>query len=265
MSRIIFVEATCDAPGRLTPALPGPSMPTSSRVVLPGVPLHVTQRGVDRGPTFIAPEDHAYYRWLLRDSAARGGCLVHAYVLMDNHIHLLITPADAGAAARMMRSLGRRYVRYFNDRYRRTGTLWEGRFRSAVVDSAQYFLRCSRYIELNPVRAAMLTDSRQYLWSSVRHNALGVLDPTITSRAEYEALGVEGASRCAANYALFRGELGAAGSPSFAPKVLGRPKLLSTLYQQIVAALPVSDRRMMVRSGAGISADPPRPIGVHTR
>jgi putative transposase len=213
-------------------------MPTAPRVVLPGVPLHITQRGVDRGPTFLAPEDHAYYRWLLRESAARADCLVHAYVLMDNHTHLLVTPAVGGGPARMMRSLGRRYVRYFNDRYRRTGTLWEGRFRSAVVDTAQYFFACSRYIELNPVRAGMVADPGRYVWSSFRHNALGHLDPVLTPGAEYEALGPDRVSRCRAYRALFRDELAAGDLAGIRAEVLGRPKLFSSAYRQIVAASP---------------------------
>lgn len=229
------------------------------RIVLPGVPLHITQRGVDRAPTFLAPEDHAYYQWVLRDSAARAGCLVHAYVLMDNHVHLLVTPADAGGTARMMQSVGRRYVRYFNDRYRRTGTLWEGRYRSAVVDSAQYFLACSRYVELNPVRAGIVTDARQYLWSSFRHNALGHLDSVITPGTAYEALGADRTSRCAAYLALFRGELAANELADIRAQVLGRPKLFSTPYQQIVATSALSDRSMTVRSSATVHTDLPRP------
>jgi putative transposase len=228
-------------------------MPRASRIVLPGVPLHITQRGVDRGPTFLAPEDYAYYQWVLRDSAASAGCLVHAYVLMGNHTHLLVSPADAGAPAQMMQSLGRRYVRHFNDRYRRTGTLWEGRFRSAVVDNAEYFFACSRYIELNPVRAGMVTDPRQYIWSSFRHNAFGQLDPLITPRAEYESLGPDRESRCAAYRALFRIPLAANELAGIRAHVLGRPKLFASTYQQIVASSAVADYSNSVPSGIGAS------------
>jgi putative transposase len=211
-------------------------MPRPPRIVLPGVPLHVTQRGVDRAPTFLAPEDYAYYRWMLRDSAAHAGCLVHAYVLMENHIHLLVTPADVGAPSRMMQSLGRRYVRYINDRYRRTGTLWEGRFRSAIVDSTAYLFACSRYIELNPVRAGMVTDPGQYVWSSFRHNALGRPDPLVTSRAEYEALGSDVDRRCLAYHALFRRQLAPTELARIRAEVRGRPKLYASPYRQIVVA-----------------------------
>ena len=103
-------------------------MPTP-RLVVPGVAAHITQRGIDRGPTFIAEEDFAYYRWALGEAASAARCRVHAYALMTNHVHLLATPEDAPSLGRMMQSLGRRYVRYFNHRYARTGTLWEGRFR----------------------------------------------------------------------------------------------------------------------------------------
>jgi putative transposase len=218
------------------------SMPRPPRIVIPGVPMHITQRGVDRAPTFLAPEDYAYYRWVLRDSAAHADCLVHAYVLMDNHIHLLTTPGDVDAPSRLMQSLGRRYVRYFNDRYRRTGTLWEGRFRSALVDSTAYLFACSRYIELNPVRAGMVADPAQYIWSSFRRNALGRLDPVVTPRAEYEALGTDGDRCCMAYHALFRRELAASEVARIRAEVRGRPKLYATPYRQIVAAsaLPAS-------------------------
>jgi putative transposase len=239
--------------------LPGhPAMPTSSRIVLPGVPLHITQRGVDRGPTFLAPEDHAHFRWLLRHAAARAGCRVHAYVLMDNHVHLLVTPSDAGAAARMMRSLGRRYVRYFNDRYRRTGTLWEGRFRSVVIDSVQYYLACTRYIELNPVRAAMVTDPRQYPWSSFRHNALGQLDPVIASSAVYDDLGVDRASRCAAYRDLFRVALAPDELAGIRAPLLGRPKLYSTAYRDLVASAAVAGRPTAAPRASTIHSDGPQ-------
>jgi putative transposase len=216
-------------------------MPRTSRVVISGVPLHITQRGVDRGPTFLAPEDHAYYRWLLRESAALADCLVHAYVLMNNHLHLLITPTDVGAPARMMRSLGLRYVRYFNDRYRRTGTLWEGRFRSTIVDTTAYLFACSRYIELNPVRAGLVDDPAQWTWSSFHRNALGQLDSVVTSRAEYEALGRDDTGRCTAYNAFFRRELTARELAGIRAKMLGRPKLFSTTYQQMVAASAMSE------------------------
>src|SRR5256885_2064474 len=114
-------------------------MPRQGRVVVPNVPLHITQRGVDRCRTFLADEDFAFYRRVLRDAVADARCSVHAYVLMSNHVHLLATPMNRHAPAMMMRRIGARYVRYFNDRYRRSGTLWEGRFRSTLVESPHHF------------------------------------------------------------------------------------------------------------------------------
>ena len=125
------------------------------RYFLPDQPLHVIQRGNNREPVFFCDEDYARYRAWLAEAAARHGCAIHAYVLMTNHVHLLATPREPHSLPRMMQSLGRRYVRAINSAYRRTGTLWEGRYRAAPIDSEAYFLACCRYIELNPVRAGM--------------------------------------------------------------------------------------------------------------
>ncbi|GAA0708371.1 hypothetical protein GCM10009105_07910 [Dokdonella soli] len=125
-------------------------------------------------------------------------CAVHAYVLMTNHVHLLMTPAETGRVARVMQALGRRYVRYLNDRYHRTGTLWEGRYKACPVGSAAYLLRCYRYIELNPVRAAMVADPADYAWSSFHANALGKHDPLVRMHSSYRALAAADSERCAA-------------------------------------------------------------------
>jgi putative transposase len=127
-------------------------MPRSPRPVIPDQPLHIVQRGNNRMPTFCHGEDFSHYLRLLGETSSDVGCSLHAYVLMSNHVHLLVTPHDERGAARMVQALGRRYVRYFNERHGRTGTLWEGRFRSTLIDSERYFLACSRYIELNPER-----------------------------------------------------------------------------------------------------------------
>lgn len=126
------------------------------RLELPGIPLHITHRGVNRGATFIDDEDFASYLQALDECSRGQGVAVHGYVLMTNHVHLLVSAEAGGAVSRMMQALGRRYVRAFNARYGRTGTLWEGRYKSCLVDSAGYLLACLRYIELNPVRAAMV-------------------------------------------------------------------------------------------------------------
>jgi putative transposase len=162
--------------------------PRPHRLDVPGVPQHVIQRGNDRQPCFFSEADYLRYRNDLREIALREGCAVHAYVLMTNHVHLLMTPAVAGAVARVMQSLGRRYVRHINDRYHRTGTLWEGRYKACLVDDGDYLMQCYRYIELNPLRAAMVVDPRDYTWSSHLANAYGHHDPLVTPHSAYLAL-----------------------------------------------------------------------------
>jgi putative transposase len=144
---------------------------------------------VDRRPCFILEIHYLEYLRHLADQAPRFGCQVHAYVLMCNHVHLLVTPSEAGGVGRMMQSLGRRYVGFFNLMMERTGTLWEGRFKSCLVDSEHYLLRCYRYIELNPVRAGIAKDPADYRWSSFRRNGLGMEDPIISSHPSYASLG----------------------------------------------------------------------------
>lgn len=130
-------------------------MPRRPRIKLADIPQHLLQRGVNREPCFFAEEDyHCYLHWL-EEAAADWRCAVHAYVLMTNHVHLLITPATPDGPAKLMQSVGRRYVQYINRVYRRSGTLWEGRFKSSAIQTGTYLLRCQRYIELNPVRAGI--------------------------------------------------------------------------------------------------------------
>ena len=178
------------------------------RYEVPGVPQHVIQRGNNRQPIFADDGDYRAYLGWLGLAAAEHGVAIHAYVLMTNHVHLLVTPNTAGGIGRTLQSLGRRYVQYFNRSYGRTGTLWEGRYRSTVIDAERYFLTCSRYIESNPVRAGMVTAPEQYPWSSFRHNGLAVGDDLITAHALYEALGSDVVTRCTAYRALFAAALG---------------------------------------------------------
>lgn len=178
------------------------------RLDLPHVPQHIVQRGNNREPCFASEEDYSRYRQDLADAAAHCGCAIHAYVPMTNHVHLLVTGVARGAVSRMMQRLGRRYVVYFNAQYRRTGTLWEGRFKSSLIDSHRYLLTCYRYIELNPVRAAMAADPADYRWSSYRRNALGGEDSLITPHPLYLALGVSPSLRQDAYRALFKSALG---------------------------------------------------------
>ena len=184
-------------------------MPRRPRIQLAEVPLHIVQRGINREPCFFAEEDyHCYLHWL--EEAARDcSCAIHAYVLMTNHVHLLLTPTANGSPARLMQSLGRRYVQYINRFYRRTGSLWEGRYKSSLVQAETYLLACYRYIELNPVRADMVADPGQYRWSSYRANGLGLPDTRLTPHSLYLAQGHDANERRQAYRALFRPQLDA--------------------------------------------------------
>lgn len=178
-------------------------MPRLPRFFLDGVPLHVIQRGNDRVAIFGEAEDYVFFRrWLARTSREHG-VSIHAYVLMTNHLHLLATPAVAHSLPRMMQSLGRVYVQYFNGKYSRTGTLWEGRYKATVVHDEAYLLTCMRYIELNPVRARMTEGPESYRWSSHRANALGEPDGLVCPHPIYQGLGATRAERHAAYGELF--------------------------------------------------------------
>lgn len=159
------------------------------RLTLPGYPHHVIQRGNNRQPIFATPQDHSTLLDLLADSAKRFEVDVHAYVLMDNHFHLLLTPRTAEGLPLMMQAVGRRYVRYFNDTQGRTGTLWEGRYRSTVIDAEQYLLACMAYLDLNPVRAGGVAHAADYPWSSYGHYTGQRIDPLITPHPLFWALG----------------------------------------------------------------------------
>jgi putative transposase len=177
------------------------------RSVVPGLPVHVIQRGNNRQAVFFSDCDYRLYLDSLGLAAARAECAVHAYVLMTNHVHLLVTPGSAQSLSQLMQSVGRRYVRYINGIYRRTGTLWEGRFKSAVVDSDRYLLTCMRYIEMNPVRAGMVNNPGEFRWSSYARNALGRSNGIITPHALYEALGSDLGERSAAYRSHFDARL----------------------------------------------------------
>jgi putative transposase len=163
----------------------------------------MTQRGNNRQDCFFDNEDRLACLELLGHTARRRGCEIHACVLMTNHVHILATPAVADGISRLMQDVGREYVRYINSTYRRSGTLFEGRFKSSLVDSARYCLACYRYIELNPVRAAMVASPDGYRWSSHHCNAFGQEDGLITAHEEWMTLGMDSHSRCAAYRALF--------------------------------------------------------------
>ncbi|MCA0199979.1 MAG: transposase [Proteobacteria bacterium] len=170
-------------------------------------PLHVIQRGNNKSRIFFTRDDATSFLGWLGDAAERYGLSIHAYVLMPNHIHLLASPQDAESLPRTMQSVGRRYVRYLNRRIERSGTLWEGRYRATIVDTDAYFLRVARYIELNPVRAALSPDPAAYRWSSHRANALGNADPLVTPHALYLSLGPDATARAESYAALFAAPL----------------------------------------------------------
>lgn len=163
-------------------------MSRQPRLDIPHVPQHIVQRGNDRRPCFFSQGDYSHYLSDLRESAARYDVSVHAYVLMGNHVHLLATAAERGGISRMVQFLGRRYVSYINRKHQRTGTLWEGRYKSCLVDSDSYLWNCYRYIELNPVRACLVGSPEEYGWSSYHGNALKRVDPLLSPHPQYLAL-----------------------------------------------------------------------------
>ncbi len=172
------------------------------RIDLPNTPLHIIQRGNNRQKCFYKKKDFILYiRWL-KEYAKKFDVSIHAWVLMTNHVHILCTPKKAKSISLVMQSLGRRYVRYFNHAYERTGTLWEGRFKSCIVQSDSYFLNVQKYIELNPVRAGMVSHPVDYIWSSYQINALGKHSDLCTPHYLYSSLGMNKSQRLV-NYRKF--------------------------------------------------------------
>jgi len=177
-------------------------MPRSLRLILPGVAIHVIQRGNNRAACFRQDADRLLYLTHLRELCRTHECALHAYCLMTNHVHLLMTPGSAVGCTSLMRDLGQRYVQCFNRRYQRSGTLWEGRFRSCIAESARYVLACYRYIELNPVRASLVRHPADYLWSSCAANTGMRSDPFVSPHHEFLALAVDTEKRHASYRAL---------------------------------------------------------------
>jgi putative transposase len=178
-------------------------MPRRPRVFIPGLPVHVIQRGNNRGQVFFGPKDAQKYLDWLAEAAATHRLAIHAYVLMTNHIHLLATPDTAHSLPRAMRDVNWRYSRHINDTQTRTGSVWEGRYRASVIEAEDYFFACSRYIELNPVRAGMAATPAAYRWSSYKANAQGAPDPVVTPHELYAALGDTPDARAEGYGALF--------------------------------------------------------------
>ncbi len=182
-------------------------MPRRLRLALAGVAVHLIQRGNNRGACFFGDQDYVRYLDHLVEFAPKFGCAVHAFVLMTNHVHLLLTPQQADGPSRLMQRVGQHYVQYVNRTYRRSGTLWEGRFRSCLAQSEDYVLACYRYIELNPVRAGMVRHPADYRWSSYRANGQGTLSSIVTPHEEYMRLGANAAARCEVYRALVSEQL----------------------------------------------------------
>jgi putative transposase len=159
------------------------------RLVIPHQPHHVIQRGNDGQLIAREPEDYQRFLGWLKESAKQCNVAIHAYVVMSNHFHLLVSPIDTTGLAQMMQRLGRSYVPWFNHKYQRYGGLFQGRFKTSVIDSERYFMQCSQYIELNPVRAGMVAEPLDYPWSSFAHHAGVHPDPLITDHSLYWALG----------------------------------------------------------------------------
>ncbi|BFM12483.1 transposase [Simiduia litorea] len=177
------------------------------RLYLPGCAQHVIQRGNNREACFYDDADYKAYLAFLKDAAVKYDVAIHAFVLMTNHVHLLVTPSTEQSVSRMMQAQGRRYVQYFNFTYGRTGTLWEGRYKSTLVSTDSYLLTVYRYIELNPVRADMFAHAADYPWSSYQRNALGKPIQLLTPHPVYCQLASNDVERQKAYRGLFRGRM----------------------------------------------------------
>jgi putative transposase len=170
-------------------------MPRRQRLQIPGTPHHVIQRGVNRVDIFRSEADYEFFLTIFRAAAIRHETDVHTYVLMTNHVHFILTPRTKEGLSCTMKNVLQTYVRYFNRRYERTGGLFEGRYRSLVIDSESYWFTCMRYVELNPVRAGIVTKPEEYRWSSYQFHGLGRIDDLIVPHQMYLALGKSAAVR----------------------------------------------------------------------
>jgi putative transposase len=178
-------------------------MPRRARLVIPCIPWHIIERGNNRSAGFYDTGDYQFYLDTLSEQAVNSDCDIHAFCLMTNHVHLLLTPNVNDSAASLMKQLGQRYAQFINRTYHRSGTLWEGRFRSCLVQNARYTLACYRYIEMNPVRAGIVSHPAEYRWSSYRVNGQGVQRGWLVPHPEYLALGRKVEARIACYRNLF--------------------------------------------------------------
>ncbi|MCL7939257.1 transposase [Halomonas sp. ATCH28] len=220
-----------------------------ARILLPETPLHLIQRGNNRGACFVHRKDGLKYLELLDELRRECGVDIHAYVLMTNHVHLLATPCDAPEGiSQMMKELGQSYAQYFNRRHQRTGGLFEGRYRSCLVAEEPYLFACYRYIELNPVRAGMVEHPADYRWSSYRANARGAHDPLVHPHGVYEELAASPTRRQQRYRELFRGELSDA--------------MLDEIRQQTRSGRPLGSEAFQARIKHALGSDPSANFGV---
>jgi putative transposase len=210
-------------------------MPRRPRIALPDVPLHLIQRGNNRQPCFFADADYRNYLNWLSEYAESCSCVVHAYTLMTNHVHLLVTPQTTLASGALMKRLGQRYVQYVNRTYCRSGSLWEGRYRSCIAQDETYVLSCYRYIELNPVRAGIVAHPGEYRWSSYHVNAQGAMSSFVKPHPLYSALGDDDDKRKIAYRELFRDQLDPALVDEIRTATNGNYALGSPAFQEAVA------------------------------
>ena len=206
------------------------------RLSVAGQVHHIIHRGNNRQPVFADDQDRQAFLDSLREASVLHGLAVHAYVLMDNHIHLLVTPRTDDSLSKAMQTLGRRYVSSYNRRHGRSGTLWEGRFRGAVIESGRYFLTAMRYIELNPVRAGWVNRADDWCWSSATHHLGGKRDPLVTDHPLYWGLGNtpfdrEASYRAALDQGLGESEIRAITEAATKGWALGSAEFLQSLAQ----------------------------------
>ena len=225
------------------------------RLTLPGYPHHIIQRGNNRQMIFADTQDFATMMALLAENAHKFAVAVHAYVLMDNHFHLLATPATAEALPLMMQAVGRSYVRYFNQRHARSGTLWEGRYRSTLIETERYLLACMVYIDLNPVRAGMVAQPGAWQWSSHAHYLGQRIDKLVTPHALYWALGNTPFAREAAYAGLVQAGIGSGDQAALTDAALSGWALGDA---EFVAELQKKSPRRVAKAKAGRPAITPK-------
>ncbi|MEZ0308249.1 MAG: transposase [Ramlibacter sp.] len=225
------------------------------RLTVPGYPHHIIQRGNNRQAIFSSNADYETLLEMLGEHAAQAGVAIHAYVLMTNHFHLLATPGTEQAIPQMMQAVGRRYVRYFNQRQARTGTLWEGRYKSTLIQAERYLLACLAYIDLNPVRAGIVTEPSDYFWSSHAHYLGRRNDRLVTPHALYWELGNTPFARDAAYAQLVRSGINSQQQKALTDSALQGWALGEPDY---VADLQKRTARRVTRSQAGRPPAPPK-------